>query len=88
MWFGTRGKERELFSAEKQEHCSVLWYLSCKITPPVLLEMQVNMACLVVNSKGGHLHCHRHDVHSAVHKAGLKLLVEIYKLLPSEREQS
>lgn len=36
---------------------------------------------LVVDGKGGHLHGHGHDVHCAVHQAGLKLLVQVYELL-------
>lgn len=32
-------------------------------------------AHLVVDSKGGHLHGHGHDIHSAVDQAWLKLLV-------------
>lgn len=36
---------------------------------------------LVVDGEGGHLHGHRHDVHSAVDQAGLKLLVKVHKLL-------
>lgn len=46
------------------------------------------MACLVVDSKCGHLHRHRHDVHGAVHEAGLKLLVQIHKLFPSKESRA
>lgn len=42
---------------------------------------------LVVNGKGSHLHGHGHYIHSAVNETGLKLFIEIYKLLRSAREK-
>lgn len=38
---------------------------------------------LIVNGECSHLHGHRHDVHSAVDEAGLKLFIQIHKLLLS-----